>query len=171
MSREAYQRAERCFALARSTTFAGERESAIARGTAIAKKAGLDLDYFDIPGRKRERQPTGSRLFEGDGHFGDNFRYARTVFGFDANIMAELAEALRAMERQSRSQREALDEERRRRCRQFRIDNAVDFLRARGNVVRRYADGLYTVDGHHAPDSRVSGETIIAAAQSRGWKG
>lgn len=44
-------KAEACFALARSTEFAGERESAIARGTAICAKHNLTLDGFDIPGR------------------------------------------------------------------------------------------------------------------------
>lgn len=51
----ARDRAEACFALARSTTFPGERENAIASGTRIAQAAGLDLDLFDIPGRKRAR--------------------------------------------------------------------------------------------------------------------
>lgn len=53
MSARARQLAERCFALARSTTFAGERDAAIARGMVIAEKAGLSLDLFDIPGRVR----------------------------------------------------------------------------------------------------------------------
>lgn len=47
----ARQKAERLFALARSTTFPHERDSAIAKGAAIAEAAGLDLDTFDIPGR------------------------------------------------------------------------------------------------------------------------
>ncbi|KQM76726.1 hypothetical protein ASE70_08110 [Sphingomonas sp. Leaf22] len=45
--------AEQCFAVARSTQFDGEREAAIARGTAIAERAGLSLDLFDIPGRSK----------------------------------------------------------------------------------------------------------------------
>jgi hypothetical protein len=49
----AAQKAERCFALARSTSFPGERDTAIARGIAILEKAGLRLDAFDIPGRPR----------------------------------------------------------------------------------------------------------------------
>lgn len=56
----ARQLAERCFALARSTTFAGERDAAIGRGTAIAEKVGLSLDLFDIPGRVREARPRRS---------------------------------------------------------------------------------------------------------------
>lgn len=54
MTARAFTRAERCFALARSTTFAGERASAVSLGTAIAEQAGLSLDLFDIPGRVRE---------------------------------------------------------------------------------------------------------------------
>lgn len=56
------ERANRCFAVARSTTFDGERESAIARGIAIAEKAGLDLGSFDIPGR-RPAGPTWAQRF------------------------------------------------------------------------------------------------------------
>lgn len=48
-----YARAQRCFAVARSATFAGERAAAIGRGTAIAEAAGLSLDLFDIPDRVR----------------------------------------------------------------------------------------------------------------------
>lgn len=51
MTGDAIRRAERCFALARSTTFVPERDTAIARGLAIAEAAGLNLDAFDIPGR------------------------------------------------------------------------------------------------------------------------
>ena len=53
MRASAYTRAANCFALARSTTFMPERDTAIARGTAIAEAAGLHLDLFDIPGRER----------------------------------------------------------------------------------------------------------------------
>lgn len=51
----AREKAERCFALARSTTFEGERANAIAQGTRIAEAAGLSLDLFDIPGRARAK--------------------------------------------------------------------------------------------------------------------
>ncbi|PXA98097.1 hypothetical protein DMC47_10390 [Nostoc sp. 3335mG] len=40
----------KCFDIARSTRFAGEREAAVSRGIAIAKKARLRLELFDIPG-------------------------------------------------------------------------------------------------------------------------
>lgn len=50
---DAIRRADRCFALAASTTFPAEREAAVTRGIAIAEAAGLSLDRFDIPGRER----------------------------------------------------------------------------------------------------------------------
>ncbi|MGN6270899.1 MAG: hypothetical protein ACTHM0_13525 [Sphingomonas sp.] len=50
----AREKAERCFALARSTGFAAEMATAVARGIAIAERAGIDLNEFDIPGRRRE---------------------------------------------------------------------------------------------------------------------
>lgn len=59
MSLVARQKAARCFALAASTTFPAERETAIDRGTAICAEAGLDLDDFDIPGRVRPPRPAG----------------------------------------------------------------------------------------------------------------
>jgi len=46
-------RAERCFALARSTTFEAEREAAIRKGLAICERAGLDASAFEIPGRMK----------------------------------------------------------------------------------------------------------------------
>ena len=46
-------RAERCFALARSTTFDAEREAAIRKGLAICERAGLDASAFEIPGRMK----------------------------------------------------------------------------------------------------------------------
>lgn len=59
MSRAA-RLAERCFAVARSTTFAAERETAIARGVAIVEAAGLSLDDFDVPGRHRASRAAGT---------------------------------------------------------------------------------------------------------------
>lgn len=53
MISDAFRRAEGCFALARSTNFPAERDTAIARGTAIAEAAGISLDRFDIPRRVR----------------------------------------------------------------------------------------------------------------------
>jgi hypothetical protein len=56
-----FARAQRCFALAASTTFPAERDTAIARGIAIAQAADLDLDWFDIPGRDRCASAAGPR--------------------------------------------------------------------------------------------------------------
>lgn len=47
--------ARKCFAVARSTSHAGERAAAINRGMALLERAGLDPDDFDIPGRARKR--------------------------------------------------------------------------------------------------------------------
>lgn len=46
--------AAKCFEIARSTRHDGERANAISRGIAIAEKAGLRIDLFDIPGRDRQ---------------------------------------------------------------------------------------------------------------------
>lgn len=61
MSADARGKAERCFAVARSTTFEGERDNAIEQGTKIAQAAGLSLDLFDIPGRARREPGQGVR--------------------------------------------------------------------------------------------------------------
>jgi len=85
MTTTARDRAERCFALARSTTFDGERANAIAQGTRIAETAGLSLDDFDIPGRvrQRRRQP------------GDFTVHGSHVVYFDADALAELLRRMR----------------------------------------------------------------------------
>lgn len=57
MKKTPRQRAEACFALARSTLHDGERENAISLGIKVATAAGLNLDLFDIPGRSRPRDP------------------------------------------------------------------------------------------------------------------
>lgn len=165
-----FHRAGRCFALARSTTFAGERESAIRRGTEIAEKAGISLDEFDIPGRVRaapRRDPLES-LFEGSGIFGDNFTYSRPApnswHGKTADeIMSEIDELLGA----AVNRRHDFAAERARR----KVDLAVQFLKARGVRIVAYGDGTFTVADHHSSNSRVSGETVVQAAQSRGWRG
>jgi hypothetical protein len=60
----AFDKAHRCFVLARSTTFPAERETAIARGTAIAEAAGINLDRFDIPGRTRAAPKPPTMAFQ-----------------------------------------------------------------------------------------------------------
>jgi hypothetical protein len=82
----ARRRAEGCFALARSTTHAPERETAIAIGISIADAAGLDLDDFNIPGRSpAARRAAASGAGEPQGHPFDWTAY-----------QAELAERVRA---------------------------------------------------------------------------
>jgi len=54
MSKTPRQRAEACFAVARSTTHEGERAAAISRGEFVCKRHGLNLNDFDIPGRVRK---------------------------------------------------------------------------------------------------------------------
>lgn len=49
-------KAEACFALARSSTFEGERQNAIARGLALIENNGGSADDFDIPGRSRSAE-------------------------------------------------------------------------------------------------------------------
>lgn len=68
MASNARDKAERCFALARSTSFSGERDNAIAQGTRIAEGAGLSLDLFDIPGRERKAAPKSEATFSGFWH-------------------------------------------------------------------------------------------------------
>ena len=62
----AYTRAERCFAVARSTKFPAERAAAIGRGTAIANAAGINLDRFDIPGRVNRNRSADFRATRAD---------------------------------------------------------------------------------------------------------
>jgi hypothetical protein len=164
VSRAAFRKAERCFALARSTTFQGERDSAVARGTEIATKAGIDLDLFDIPGRKRVRRaPHSNPLFEGSGIFGDGYSYANPWGAVSADeIMSQIDEMLRRAGRQQHD----LAAERQRR----RVESAVRFLRGRGCTVKEFSDETFTVDEHHSPGARVSAEVVIMAAQSRGWR-
>ena len=60
------QLADACYALARSTTHAGEREAAIGRGDAIVARHGLDPESFAVPGRARRqcREAPQARTFE-----------------------------------------------------------------------------------------------------------
>lgn len=101
-----WTKAERCFAVARSTTFPGERDNAIAQGTRIAEAAGLDLDTFDIPGRTPSKVKADAKPAQGhpryrwesqsdprprDHPFSDAFR----DFAFDADFKRQAEEMLR----------------------------------------------------------------------------
>jgi hypothetical protein len=165
VSRTEYQRAERCFALARSTKFDGERDNAIRKGTAIAERAGISLDEFDVPGRKRVRRETpGEPLFGGHGIFGDGYSYAVSADG----LLREISEMMNASVRQQAS---VLAEQARRQRKHIQVRSAVAFLKSRGCVVTEYGDGTFSVDDTHSPYARVDGDLIILAAQSRGWRG
>lgn len=60
--------AAKCFEIARSSTYAGERANAISRGTMIAKRAGLRLELFDIPGRDQDQLHAALRDVEATLH-------------------------------------------------------------------------------------------------------
>jgi hypothetical protein len=132
-------KAERCFALARSTTFPAEREAAIARGIAIAEKAGLNLDRFDIPGRTR--------------------RPAREASSFDAaafsmqDFVEECYQALRATRRFNDAQRQA--NMARRRAQLHAADAALHSLQAGQLANALFSRGIPVYDlGEDAPDGR-----------------
>lgn len=97
MTDAARRRAEACFAVARSATIPGERDAAVNRGTAIAERAGLSLDDFDIPGRVRAR-PAGNvrqsdfaeALFTGGSFARPGFSYFEATIGPDDARFADL---------------------------------------------------------------------------------
>jgi len=90
MTARARQLAESCFAVARSTTHAGERQNAIGRGEAICRKHGFSLDDFDIPGRRPRAAPRPET----------SFRFAAGSFEGGGD---ELTDFLRAFESLKRS--------------------------------------------------------------------
>jgi hypothetical protein len=154
----ARQRAERCFALARSTTFPAERDNAVRRGTEIAERAGLSLDLFDIPGRKGK--PIPDALFEGNGIFGDNFRYVVVdPWGLD-ELLARMNETV--------SRDEAMKRERARRF-QYKVDDAVHFLKSRGVRVSA-APGLAGFWSLPDEGTLASSEALLNIARERGFK-
>lgn len=78
--------AEQCFNVARSTSFEGERAAAIARGEAIAKRAGLSLDGFDIPGRVKAK-PEAPKAKSGTSfHSGGTFGFGSPFDDLDIDI-------------------------------------------------------------------------------------
>lgn len=165
MSRNAYRRAERCFALARSATFDGERKAAIARGTAIAKRAGLDLDDFDIPGRARQPRPTPERLFEGNGFFGDDFVYRRSPWGTASadDLIRAMDEMVKAATRQERD----LSEEYGRRYDE-RIDAAILFLASKGVNVCKSGGGRFFMSGG-GEFAILTTHDVVRTARRYGW--
>jgi hypothetical protein len=110
MSKTPSQRAEACFAVARSTAHEGERDAAISRGKFICDRHSLDLDDFDIPGRKRTRPTGGMRGGSFDIQFdlnGNGFArresaYSSTqgdIFGFASVSDVDLERFFDAMSR------------------------------------------------------------------------
>lgn len=176
MSSEARRRAERCFALARSTTFGPERETAIAKGTAIAEAAGLSLDAFDIPGRARAAGPRSDHLFEGNGIFrGGSYTYA----GWGPTRASDLMDEINRMfeeERAGRRQAEDVAAERTRRQRQRdvnKLDDCLNWLFSRGLRVypaNRAVDGTVI---YSAPEERPGADLteadVLRLARNRGW--
>lgn len=67
MSDRATERARLCFTLAADTRSPeGERAAALNRGMAILRRAGLNPDHFDIPGRERPQWKPGT-AWKGEG--------------------------------------------------------------------------------------------------------
>lgn len=194
MSLRALERAEGCFALARSTTFEGERANAVARGKAIAQAAGLPLGLFDIPGEagawseegrrqytdeiRRHESPPASRFAE------DLFTRPRSPFYAGTWTRADLDDVLNrfqaGMERAERQARDSdlervRNERERRALELIRLRDAINFLWIAD--VRIYpwsggeAFGLDTL--FIAPDvsaEEYDAEGVFELASERGWK-
>jgi hypothetical protein len=163
VSHGAFQRAERCFALARSTTFHGERDAAVRKGTKIATDAGLSLDLFDIPGRARRQPANGDRLFEGDGWMGDNFRYVYVDPYAIAEALRRMSEVEAERDRRAKTQADAM---------QVKIDSAVDFLRGMGYAVKRVRGQHYAYSiVRHGQPVFYDMHAFIKFARQEGWDG
>lgn len=186
MSTEARRRAERCFALARSTTFDAERETAVQRGEAIAKAAGLSLDSFDIPGRTKAppKRPTMRvDLFEGDGSGLEDMlrsfeealkRRYRTAFNdafFDA-VRQEQRDRAEAWTSERQRAREADPNRSGPAMTRLRCDLALNFLWRKEVRVYPTTDGtkgerLFVIPDES--DLEYDEEGIIEVATRRGW--
>jgi hypothetical protein len=94
----AERKARFCFALAASTTFPDERETAIQRGLAILAKAGLNPDDFVIPGRDNRHAARAARAqaeFYATTMRGRSWSDVAAEFDLDALLRTAMAEALR----------------------------------------------------------------------------
>lgn len=104
----AVRRAEKCFQIARSTPYRGEREAAISRGIAIAEKAGLVLALFDIPGHDEYLLRTAlSDIEETLQRLGDKLRAGASETVYDAKRRAFHAATMAAAERDRANGRRA----------------------------------------------------------------
>jgi len=110
MRKSPHERAEACFAVARSTEHRGERDAAIGRGEAICRRYGLDLDDFDVPGRQRAAtRPPGPELFERTIHVDGSARASREL----SEQLNRMREAMFASRHSGALFREAMERERR----------------------------------------------------------
>lgn len=170
----ARERAEGCFALARSTTFAPEREAAIARGKLIAEKAGLPLELFDIPGETRTRPASAFR--------DDLFSRPRSPFYGGTWTREDLDDVLRQyhaqMEEAERVQRD-LDQVRAERVRRERAER-LSALRDALNFLWIASVRIYPWSGESfglntlfiAPEVSAleyNCEGVFELARARGW--
>jgi hypothetical protein len=165
------ERAERCFALARSTTFAGERENAIARGKAIAQAAGLPFELFDIPGETRT--PPASRFSD------DLFTRPRSPFyagGWTRedldDVLSRYREQVEADERRaSESDLGRVRRERAERVNQLR--DALNHLWRAGVRIYPWSGEAFGVDTLFiAPEvsaKEYDREAVLELARARGW--
>lgn len=129
MASNARDKAERCFALARSTSFAGERDNAIAQGTRIAEGANLSLDLFDIPGRPRKADPKPEARGQRGPDMGGSSYYRPFGFGFDTTGTADdLSEAFRKMAEDIRRETARVQS-------QSAAMTAMRYLRSQGAIV------------------------------------
>lgn len=147
MTAAARTKAERCFALARSTKFDGERANAIAQGTRIAEGAGLSLDLFDIPGRARKaapkpEQPQDFQWWTDEPPRHWNARASRPSRPFNAYEKAAADDAFRAswahMAEALKRQADALLRQQRAREEAARVNPAMEamrYLRAQGAII------------------------------------
>lgn len=123
------QRAEACFAVARSATFEGERAAAISRGRVIVAKAGLDLATFNFPGnvatRAVPRYAPNDLFVE---VFGDQYSAFATAFRrweLEAMLKEFVDAHIRAEAERARQHEDVADEFRARRRARSRAANGI----------------------------------------------
>ena len=83
------EKARACFALAKSSTFEGERQNAIERGLALLERGGLDPDDFDIPGRERAKQEDRLSWQDAPGFGGLSSAATQRFYEFHRNTTRE----------------------------------------------------------------------------------
>jgi hypothetical protein len=178
---EARRRAERCFAVARSTTFAGERNNAVSRGIAIAEEAGLDLNSFDIPGRVKAppKRPTMADFFDSRSDteavlrsFEEAIR--RKMRGGQSRSEDSYADAFAAGVQREQARREADPNRSGAAMSRLRADLAINWLWTAG--IRVYgaataSDGSRRFAIPSESDLEYDEEGVIEIANRFGWAG